>query len=282
VADANHPGPWSREQSDARSGDIVEDHSMDPDQNLAAAGDAEASVRLKELADGASKVLENASALYEEASILHSSGAFSRSLFLHQISMEECAKVDMIGTWAVSAQLGMDADLRKLTGAFASHKAKNYTNAYLLPATELESDAVREKRWEDANAAFRAQQAAFHQESNSAKNGSLYVDFQSGTFTAPKDRIDEAMVLKIAKANAEYLSAARSKVRMMRGWSEQPEPLRDLMKWFRDRIQQFIETEDPVQAFGTLMEEMRTRAKDTGYWEAMSVRPKGGNDQGAV
>jgi AbiV family abortive infection protein len=52
----------------------------------------------KLLAAGAQKVFENATGLYKEALILTKVGALSRALFLHQISMEECAKVEILGT----------------------------------------------------------------------------------------------------------------------------------------------------------------------------------------
>ena len=41
----------------------------------------------------------------------------------------------MLGAWATSLFMGFEIDLRKLSVALVSHKAKNYTNAYMLPAT---------------------------------------------------------------------------------------------------------------------------------------------------
>src|SRR6266699_2724950 len=81
---------------------------------------AEPDVMLRELADGASKVVQNAADLYHEASALHAVGALSRALFLHQISLEECAKIDMLGAWAVNVLTGMETDGQKLAIALAS------------------------------------------------------------------------------------------------------------------------------------------------------------------
>jgi AbiV family abortive infection protein len=121
---------------------------------------SESRVMLRELAEGASKVYENAEALYHEASALHIAGALSRALFLHQISLEECAKIEMLGAWAASVLTEMKTDVRKITMAWASHKAKNYTNAYLLlPVSEAESSARRNRRWDEAMRAFKEQQA---------------------------------------------------------------------------------------------------------------------------
>jgi AbiV len=52
---------------------------------------------LKKINAGAEKILENAVALYREAVLLAEYQAWSRALFLHQISMEECAKVEVVG-----------------------------------------------------------------------------------------------------------------------------------------------------------------------------------------
>ena len=51
---------------------------------------------LKKIDAGAEKILINAIALYREAVLLAENKAWSRALFLHQISMEECAKVDVL------------------------------------------------------------------------------------------------------------------------------------------------------------------------------------------
>ena len=52
---------------------------------------------LAELVRGAEICFANAEQLFEEASLLRENKHFSRSIFLNQIAMEECAKVDMIG-----------------------------------------------------------------------------------------------------------------------------------------------------------------------------------------
>ena len=67
---------------------------------------------LSELAQGASKALQNAEALYHEAAILYAHGAVSRALFLHQISMEECGKIEILGGWATSLVSGFETNLQ--------------------------------------------------------------------------------------------------------------------------------------------------------------------------
>jgi hypothetical protein len=62
---------------------------------------------LREVLDGVTKVRDNAEQLFSEAKILRAAGALSRALVLHQISMEECAKADMLGAWAISRLTGM-------------------------------------------------------------------------------------------------------------------------------------------------------------------------------
>jgi AbiV family abortive infection protein len=48
---------------------------------------------LSELARGAQKMFDNADALCREAKLLRAAGAMGRALFLHQVSLEECAKM---------------------------------------------------------------------------------------------------------------------------------------------------------------------------------------------
>lgn len=221
---------------------------------------------LNTLADGAAKVLQNASDLYQEAATLHQTGALSRALFLHQISLEECAKIEMLGAWAVSVLAGIDVNEDKVASAFASHKAKNYTNAYMLPPSADEATARREKRRADSLEAFKQQQQVFHRESNAAKNGALYVDMQRREFGTPKERITEEMVSGIAKLNEKFLAGAQLKVRMLHGWQRDPSVVRTLLGPLLARIaklgEQLEQGDEAVDAF---MDDLFARAEETGY-----------------
>ena len=86
--------------------------------------------QLRTLADGASKSFVNAEALYREATILREHGCTSRALFLHQISLEECGKIEIIGGWATSILAGHKVDVSKLAKVMVNHKSKNSANAY--------------------------------------------------------------------------------------------------------------------------------------------------------
>jgi AbiV family abortive infection protein len=97
--------------------------------------------KLSELARGAQKTFENADALFREAKILGAVGALSRALFLHQISLEECAKIENIGAWATSLLAGRMVNGKKVLDGFASHKKKNRTNAYMLEESVEEQAA---------------------------------------------------------------------------------------------------------------------------------------------
>lgn len=230
-------------------------------------------ITLRELAEGASKVLQNAEDLFHEATALHAAGAFGRALFLHQISLEECAKIDMLGAWAASVLTGVRLDIQKTSQAFASHKAKNYTNAYMLPVAGDEADARQSKRWPEASKAFKQRQAQFHEESNLAKNSALYVDFQGGNFVAPRERITAAMVEDFAERNEKYLGSAYSKTRMMNRWVTSPERVREMLTWFEARIREIESTsDDPEGALSIIVDEMLSKAKETGYADAVIKR----------
>jgi AbiV family abortive infection protein len=51
---------------------------------------------LSVLVRGAERTFDNAEGLYREAEILAKAGATPRALFLHQISLEECSKIESI------------------------------------------------------------------------------------------------------------------------------------------------------------------------------------------
>src|SRR5580658_6289141 len=87
---------------------------------------------LSTLARGAAKTFQNAEALFYEAKILGAAGALARALFLHQISLEECAKVDTLGAWATSVLAGIPVDEGKVLVGLTHHANKNRTNAYML------------------------------------------------------------------------------------------------------------------------------------------------------
>lgn len=89
---------------------------------------------LEKLVHGAQRVFENAVELYKEAVVLRDNGSTSRALFLHQISMEECAKIEVLGASAAGLFMGHKVDLDKMSEVFRSHARKNRVNAYFFGA----------------------------------------------------------------------------------------------------------------------------------------------------
>ncbi|MBI3937630.1 MAG: AbiV family abortive infection protein [Betaproteobacteria bacterium] len=224
---------------------------------------------LSELSRGVSKAFDNAQDLFQEAVLLRSHGALSRSLFLHQISMEECGKIEILGATAVSLIVGYETDLKRITGVVTKHKAKNYANAYLLPLTEEEEAATEDGDWVRALRAFKQHQANFHLYSNAAKNSSLYVDFTDHGFTAPKETITKEMVEALADLNREFLALAEPMVRMLARWLTDTDEVRKMVEWFLERAEQLKSQPemDPRQAMSVLMTEMMSRAKSSNYLE---------------
>ncbi len=200
-------------------------------------GSSETTAIVAALAEGAAKIFDNASDLYNEAVLLRGAGALSRALTLHQISLEECSKIDMLGAWASGKLMGYEGpDLDELARVFANHRAKNYTNAYMIPAAEAELTARSEGNSDLALSAFKAMQAEFHSQSNSAKNASLYVDLRDGEFIAPKDRITIKMVEDIAAMNERFLGQGQLMTRMLSRWSRNPNVVDALFSWFEPRL----------------------------------------------
>lgn len=178
----------------------------------------EAAALVLHLIAGAEKIFANAEALYNEATILANSSAWPRALFLHQIALEECAKVGALGAAVTSLLMGHEVNTDALRRAFRRHEYKNKANAYYLPTTDAERVARESGDLDTAHHEFKQRQEAFHEESNSDKNASLYVDF-GDSFTSPQELINEEVFVKVRKRNDEFMSIAFDHVRMLRGWS---------------------------------------------------------------
>lgn len=219
---------------------------------------------LSELARGAQKTFDNAEALYYEAKALGAAGALCRALFLHQISLEECAKIEMIGVWATSLLMGLPADGKKIGGALGNHARKNRTNAYMLDTPEPEREAIRRGDWKAALDAFKKRQGEFHATSNDAKNASLYVDLRDGQFVAPIDRITREMLDEIADRNESFLSLTHPKLQMLLRWESAPESMQQELSEFISHIKAWKDNppDDPVAALETLLEIGRRAMKN--------------------
>ncbi|MBQ69312.1 hypothetical protein CL689_04565 [Candidatus Saccharibacteria bacterium] len=181
------------------------------------------------LLQGAEKTFTNAEQLFFEAELLAKAGALARALCLHQISLEECSKVNNLGAWGVSLVLGLEVDQKKVLAAFARHSSKNKSNAYMLESSEEEREARARGDWKGAIEAFRRTQDEFHRESNQNKNASFYVDWVGGEFVAPNERITGEMLQEITDRNAEFLGYAQNELNALRTLTASPDVLRDLL-----------------------------------------------------
>ena len=218
---------------------------------------------IPQLARGAALAFANAEDLFREAAALFACKAYSQTLFLHQISMEECGKIEILGGWATSHLMGHSFDVKKIESALASHKAKNFANAYMLPVSAAERQAREAFDWSTAIETFQQQQSEFHSKSNEKKNAALYVDFVEGLFHAPSERITEDMCYEIAGRNSEFIELVRPKVNMLGRWAEDPEAARSALIEFKTRFEQLREQHpsDPQRAFDIVLAEMLTKAK---------------------
>jgi AbiV family abortive infection protein len=208
-----------------------------------------------ELARGARLSFENAEGLFREAEILFGHGALSRALFLHQISMEECAKIEMIGAWMAGSLGGIPAKNSGVKSALSRHKAKNNTNAYMLPLSEEEQRAREQVDSVAALQAFKESQARFHSQSNERKNASLYVDYENGHFQAPSEIITEAMVLEIAERNFQHIQLCGLKVNMLEEWANDLDKVRPQLSKILQKLEELRTKElgDPGEALNAIL-----------------------------
>jgi AbiV family abortive infection protein len=221
--------------------------------------EAESSIeKVRRYKDGAVLIFTNAEALYEEAQLLGQAGHFARATVLHQISMEECSKVDTLGASSISILLGHDVDEVYLAKEFHSHKAKNHANAYFARTTDEEMSARARGDWKAANEEFKKCQIKFHAEANTIKNAGLYVDFQDGKFVAPADEVDELKAIAFQNLNGVFLKHSDNMLQLLHRITSEPDTYAELMKSLTDRLQASLTTQepDPQQIMDELMEEL--------------------------
>jgi len=220
---------------------------------------------LYELSRGAELIFRNAEQLFQEAEALKNIGAFARSLFLHQISIEECAKIEMVGGWATSMLMGYPVDLNTLVAKFQRHEAKNHINAYMTPMTAGELEARECGDWKKSIAAFKKFQTQFHAELNSTKNASLYVDFKEAKFSAPSEFITNEVLRIYHEMNQFHLRASVPKLSMLQKYAKDDGSIQKDLQQFKDRANQIrLEFQDnPERAMEELLNAMlATHEKD--------------------
>jgi AbiV family abortive infection protein len=218
---------------------------------------------LAEFRRGGELVLDNAEQLYREACILRGNAALSRALALHQLSNEECAKVEMLGASAMAVVLGHEVDLRKLERAFRDHESKNHVNAYFASTTEEERAARTQGDWAAASKAFGALKDKLHQLFNTNKNAALYVAFENGVFSAPKDVVTETVVQEVAALNSYLLGIAAASVRLLRRVEINEWGFQEVPAVFLERLEE-LSTQMPndlEQALDMAIKEMLARAR---------------------
>lgn len=187
------------------------------------------------LVRGAEKMFDNAERLFFEAETLAKIGATARALCLHQISLEECSKINQLGAWAVSLLVGLEVNQKKVLAAFARHESKNKHNAYMLDRSKAEEEAIARGDWKAAIEAFKQTQGKFHRASNDAKNASLYVDWAEGEFLAPSERITAEMLADIKQRNATFLGYAFNELKMFTRLRDKPDVMRELVSGFLEK-----------------------------------------------
>jgi len=180
---------------------------------------AEARALAETLIQGAQKTVMNADELYDEARLLADAGHVARALLLHQISLEECGKLEMLYVSTAEVLRGQTVDMKRLSRAFSKHAAKNRTNAYFLDKSDAELAAEEQ---DDAGAAYQAfsqLQDQFHEKSNDLKNASLYVDYD-GSFRAPREAITTEHLDEVFNRNRAFMAMAFNKLAILLRWGE--------------------------------------------------------------
>jgi AbiV family abortive infection protein len=193
---------------------------------------------LEELLRGAQLTFKNAESLYKEAELLGANGAFARALTLHQISIEECSKLDMVCVAATSLLMGHPVDLDELAKAFRQHKIKNYNNAYISVTTDAEREARKAGDVARAIEIFKNQQADIHRWMNTNKNASLYVDYSNGRFISPSGHVTEEVAAHIHQLNAWFLRHGANSLELLSKMAKDPDGFAVQATDFASRLEQ--------------------------------------------
>jgi AbiV family abortive infection protein len=213
---------------------------------------------LAELKRGGELAFANAQQLFREGKLLREHGAIARAACLHQLSNEECGKVELLGWCAMSSVLGRDVDRTRLSRVLRDHKAKNYANAYFSGVTHEERAAREQGNWGEAREIFHNRQGEIHELFNTQKNAALYVNFENEKFSAPEDVITEALADEMAVLNEYFLSIAGNSVRLLGSLRSDSWGLRGAAQHLLARFEELRreQPDDPERAFRVAKDEM--------------------------
>ncbi len=174
---------------------------------------------LAHLIAAAEATFSNAEDLYDEAQALAKSGHHARAVFLHQISLEECGKLELLGAWIIGRFGGSSPDPSKFYASLTHHKAKNSINAYMLEVEGDELSAQEQGDWKAKHEAFMRMKRGFHENSNRAKNSALYVDIGQDKLETPKSNISKAMASEFKDRNERFLALMFPKLRLIQSYA---------------------------------------------------------------
>lgn len=212
------------------------------------------------LCDGIIKTIKNADELFDEASLLATHGHVARAYLLHQISLEECGKAQMLFASLVTALSSRAVDLRKLSRDMAQHKAKNVINAYYLPMSEAEEAAAEKGDEEARGLAFDQMKRAFHKDSNDLKNAALYVDFV-GAFKSPSEAISKANLHDVFTRNREFMSMAMDKLRLLLRWGSDLESAAREVESLWAMLSANVQDPTTIESLEEMLEELVNQRK---------------------
>ncbi|SHI98733.1 AbiV family abortive infection protein [Halodesulfovibrio aestuarii] len=207
---------------------------------------------------GAVLTFQNADQLFHEADVLARNGAIARSYLLHQISMEECGKIEFILVYATHLLTTGEFNEKKFKKITTLHANKNKTNAYYLEVSDDERKAREKGELKEAAKIFDEKKENFHQESNRAKNAALYVDYNDGVFSSPVQCITPEMLAEIRQNNSKFMQMSEEKVLLLRRIRDDIEFYQYVFVNIENKFQEHMDTnpENPFDAMEVVLEEV--------------------------
>lgn len=156
------------------------------------------------------QILENATSLLQESSLLFENGFFARSYTLAHLASEEIVKIPMLVRAVLDELAGIPYDWEKLERRLTSHVKK-------IDAGHFHDYLQTEVRADDSD--VRDYEAALEKTTdlNADKNNSIYCGFLDGVPTTPLQHVSSSMAREMIEISARRIRWIESQEEVTRG-----------------------------------------------------------------
>lgn len=195
-------------------------------------------LNITQIKDGIALVLNNASSLIIESSILFENKSYARSYTLSYICIEEISKISMLFRIGLLIKINGDADWKTFWKRFKDPKNKLINKTFLVLFFSQYVDGFDDK-W------FVENSCKVIDNKNDLKNNSLYVGFDGNKFYEPFGIVlfdKSELALKYAKSTIKMVEAIKQNLYEMleKNESEILEMFNNLKGFSKEELVEFL------------------------------------------